>query len=287
MFKPTRRSLAVLLFATLPVQAMHHAAAEGKAGVSTETRAKSVIIETKLQDTIDGEHRSAANKARDPYRHPHETLTFFGLTDDMTVVEVWPGGGWYQEILAPYLADNGQYIAAGWPEGTEVGYQQRLRAQEIARIKTQSELYGRIVQTEFQPPETVLLAPAGSADLVLTFRNTHSWMRSDEMAPAAFKAMYDALKPGGILGLVAHESKLETPVPGTGYLTQAQVRDLAEAAGFVFVAASDINHNPLDSTDHPNGVWTLPPVLRGDGDKAVYQKMGESHRMTLKFTKPE
>jgi len=232
-----------------------------------------------LKAVTEGKHRPDADKARDPYRHPLETLTWFGIKENMTAVEIWPGGGWYTDILAPFLKEHGTYYAAVSENA------QPFRD----KLATKPELYSKIIVTELAPPTKVDVAPAGSADRVLTFRNVHNWMNRG-YAEDVFKAMYRALKPGGILGLVEHRGNPAVPQDPkalSGYVTEEYVIKLAEAAGFKLVARSEINANPKDTKDHPQGVWTLPPTLRlKDVDRDKYLAMGESDRMTLKFMKP-
>jgi predicted methyltransferase len=233
-----------------------------------------------LQKIADGPQRSAANKARDRYRHPVQTLTFFGLKPDMTVVEIWPEGGWYTEILAPYLKDQGKLYEALRP-GSEAAFKRKM-ASDPAR-------YSKITTTELMPPEHTEIAPPGSADLVLSFRNVHDWLAKGT-APMYFQAFYRALKPGGILGIVDHRASTKTPYDPkakSGYVRESEMIDLAKAAGFKYIGSSEINANPKDDTIHPAGVWTLPPTLRlGKQDRAKYEAIGESDRMTLKFIKP-
>jgi predicted methyltransferase len=240
---------------------------------------------------LDNPARSAANKTRDNYRNPAQTLEFFGLQPDMTVVEIWPGGGWYSEILAPYLKDNGSFYAAHFPTSeTRQGYinsRQRF-ADRIAA----DESFSKVQLTEFAPLEQSVIAPAGSADVVLTFRNVHNWYMggSDEALAGAFATFYTALKPGGVLGVVDHrlpEDRADEAMATSGYVKESLVIRFAEAAGFELVDYSDINANPNDTADHPRGVWTLPPSLRlGDEDREKYLAIGESDRFTLKFIKP-
>ena len=247
-------------------------------------------IDKLLDRALAGEQRSEANRLRDKYRHPRETLLFFGLRPEMTVVEVWPGGGWYSEILGPVLRERGKYYLAHYAiENPKLeDWQREAREKQQDKLAKQAALYGKPVFTSFGPPNYVVIAPPGSADLVLTFRNVHNWS-SQQSDQAAFQAFFNALKPGGILGVVEHRAK-----PGTtfermvksGYMTEAHVIGLAEKAGFKLTDKSEINANPLDTTDHPNGVWSLPPTLRGWLDKDKYRAIGESDRMTLKFVKP-
>jgi predicted methyltransferase len=232
-----------------------------------------------LQAAISGPQRSAANKARDKYRHPLETLTFFGIKPDMTVVEIWPGNGWYAEILAPFLKDRGRlYEAVGSGAGAKA-FEEKLKADPA--------VYGEVTVTVLQPPAKTEIAPAGGADMVLTFRNVHDWLR-DGNTEDYFKAFYRALKPGGILGITDHRadpSQLQDPNAKNGYVRQDYMIQLAEQAGFKLLGTSEINANPKDQRNHP--VWNLPPTLRlGQKDRTRYLAIGESDRMTLKFTKP-
>jgi predicted methyltransferase len=253
--------------------------------------AQTTAIEALLDRAIAGEHRSSANKARDPYRHPRETLLFFGLKPEMTVVEIWPAAGWYSEILAPVLRDKGRlYLAHVAIENPKLqDWQRESRAKLEATFAKRPEVFGKPVFTSLGPPEYVAIAPPGSADLVLTFRNVHNWSlaKTDD---AVFKAFFDALKPGGILGVVEHRANpgtaLEQQVK-SGYMTEAYVIELAQKAGFKLLEKSEVNANPKDTKDHPHGVWTLPPMNRGLLlDREKFRAIGESDRMTLKFAKP-
>jgi predicted methyltransferase len=232
-----------------------------------------------LTAILAGAHRPDSEKTRDQYRHPLETLTWFGIKDDMTVVEIWPGGGWYTAILAPFLKERGTYYAAVSENAQP--FKDKLAANP--------DLYSKVIVTELAPPQKTDIAPAGSADMVLTFRNVHNWMNRG-YAEDVFKAMYRALKPGGVLGVVEHRGNPAVPQDrqaASGYVTEEHTIKLAEAAGFQLVGRSEINANPKDTKDHPQGVWTLPPVLRmKDVDREKYLAIGESDRMTLKFVKP-
>jgi predicted methyltransferase len=232
-----------------------------------------------LQAAIAGPQRSEANKARDKYRHPLETLTFFGIKPEMTVVEIWPGGGWFTEILAPFLKGHGKlYEAAAGGAGAKA-FEEKLKADPA--------VYGEVIVTALQPPAETEIAPAGTADMILTFRNVHDWLPHGNAADY-FKAFYRALKPGGILGITDHRadpSQPQDPNAKNGYVRQDYMIQLAEQAGFKLIGTSEINANPKDQRDHP--VWNLPPTLRlGQTDRAKYLAIGESDRMTLKFTKP-
>jgi predicted methyltransferase len=240
-----------------------------------------------LLGAIEATTRTPANVARDRYRHPYETLSFFGVKPNDTVVEIWPGGGWYTEILAPYvLQGGGTYYAVA--NGNGLNGVRRL-------MEANPALYGGARLGSFPagvPAGTEPRVPDGSADVVLTFRNVHNWMMGDSpFAEEAFRQMYAMLRPGGTLGVVDHrlpESADTARERTSGYLKVSTVRRLAEAAGFRLVDSSEINANPNDTTDHPQGVWTLPPALRlGDQDRERYLAIGESDRMTLRFVKPE
>jgi len=246
-----------------------------------------------LRAAIADAHRTPEFAARDGARHPYETLRFFGIRPDMTVVEIWPGAGWYTEILAPYLRERGKLYAAHFAVEGGPPYFRELRADFLGKLTAAPERYDRVVVTEFAPPDAVAIAPPGSADLVLTFRNVHNWtMRGggEAGARAAFAAMYAALKPGGVLGVVDHRLPADRPLAAqedSGYLREDFVIAAAEHAGFRLAARSEINANPRDHADHPGGVWDLPPTLRGDpARRERYLAIGESDRMTLKFVKP-
>lgn len=244
-----------------------------------------------IKQALEGSHRSVEHKARDVYRHPEQTLAFFDVQADMSVVEIWPGGaGWYTEILAPYLKDKGQLYAAHFSTDAKVPYFKTSLAKFLAKTEKRPDIYGNIKLTVLQPLQHMQIAPENSVDRVLTFRNVHNWMKSGHAA-SVFKAMYNALKPGGILGVVEHRNSSmgeQDPEAKSGYVTEDYVISLARNAGFNFLAKSEINANPKDNTDHPKGVWTLPPTLRlGAQDKEKYLAIGESDRMTIKFVKPD
>jgi predicted methyltransferase len=229
--------------------------------------------------------------ARDVYRHPLETLRFFGLRPDQTVVEIWPGGGWYMEILAPYLHDRGRYYAAiDAPDVAGASREAKENAASLRkRIAGDPARFGKVIVTDLHPPQFTQICPPGTADAVLTFRNVHNWIAAGDQQ-AQFDAFFKALRPGGVLGVVEHRarpgSSLEE-MSKSGYADEAYVKKLAMTAGFRFAAESPINDNPKDTKDYPEGVWTLPPTLTlGDKDRAKYLAIGESDRMTLKFVKP-
>jgi len=242
---------------------------------------------TKLDQVLAGDWRSPEHKARDAYRHPKATLQFFGVRPDQTVIEITPGGGWYSEVLAPLLQDNGHYIAAiAKPSGD--GEASRDKTGLKAKFAADAAHYGKAQILEFDPKAPVLGAP-GSADVVLTFRNVHNWVEADT-APLMFKAFFAALRPGGVLGVVDHRAADNASIDAvkdSGYLPTDYVVKLATDAGFTLEEKSEINANPKDTKDYPKGVWTLPPTLTlGEQDKAKYQAIGESDRMTLRFVKP-
>ncbi len=251
------------------------------------------VTETALDAAIAGEHRSEQNRARDRYRHPKETLAFFGFRSDMTVVEVWPGGGWYTEILAPALRERGKLYAAQYSVNPPFGYQRRYFGAFLDKLGSNPDVYRDVVVTHLATPYELEIAPRGSADMVVTFRNVHNWFAEgygEHAAELGFRAMFDALKPGGVLGIVDHrwpDSGNEDPGAENGYISEERTISLAEQAGFRLAERSDINRNPRDTHDHPEGVWTLPPSLAlGEQDKARYLAIGESDRYTLKFVKP-
>jgi len=238
-----------------------------------------------------GDHRSAENIARNKYRHPIETLTFFGIDDGMRVLEIWPGAGWYTEILAPALRDNGSLAVASWDQAVagQPDYRYQLPKEMQAAFAARPEIYDQVVVVPWSPPESSSLGKAGEYDAVLTFRNVHGWVNNGQ-AQDVFKEFARVLKSGGVLGVVQHRAAEGSDPKVTaekGYVPEAYVIELAKQAGLVFESASEVNANPLDTKDYPDGVWTLPPNLQlGDTDREKYLAIGESDRMTLRFRKP-
>lgn len=246
--------------------------------------------DARLDRLLESDHRSDAHKARDRYRHPRETLAFFGLSPTQTVADIWPGSaGWTTEILAPYLRDHGRYIAAGYDLETETSFKPEPHHREyLAKLAARPDLYdrvlhGRVSQCRFD------IAPTGSVDLILFLRLAHVFARNDALG-GLFAAMFGALKPGGVLGLIEHRApagQARDPHALRGYMHQGHVIDMVCNAGFALEASSEINANPADTADHPLGVWNLPPWLwGGDKDRDKYLAIGESDRMTLRFRKP-
>ncbi|HBK55494.1 MAG TPA: methyltransferase [Xanthomonadales bacterium] len=240
---------------------------------------------------VAGPWRTPANVARDDARNPVETLAFFGVTPRQCVLEIYPGGGWYSEILVPLLKDDGHYIAAvnnpatASNERAQAFYSEQNVALR-AKFAANPEVYGEPEIRELDIANPVFGEP-GTVDTVVTFRNVHNWLMAGT-AEAMFKGFFDVLKPGGVLGVVEHRAAADVqPGDRSGYVGQAQTIAMAEAAGFVLEEASEINANPADTKDHEAGVWSLPPSYRlGDKDREKYQAIGESDRMTLRFRKP-
>jgi predicted methyltransferase len=254
--------------------------------IPTSTIAAGLTLDAAVRNPA----RSAKFVARDSVRHPIEELTFFGVTPQATVVEIWPGGGYWTEILAPYLQNSGAYYVALQGKGGRESADQeadKLNALFRQKVEADKETYGKVIPTILGIGATDI-APAGSADLVLSFRNLHNWME-DGFAPDAFAAFYRALKPGGVLGIEdhrAHGNAAQDPKAADGYIQQDYAIALAQKAGFVFVASSEINANPKDTANWPKGVWTLPPTFAlGDQDRAKYAAIGEADNFVLKFRK--
>jgi predicted methyltransferase len=242
-----------------------------------------------LTQWAEGEHRSESNRDRNKSRNPVDTLDFFGLAADMTVIEILPSRGWYTEIMAPYLRDHGKYYAAHFSPNASASYMPPNLRNFEEKITADPDLYGKITVRHLNPPNEVTISPPESADMALTFRNVHNWIMAGQ-EHEYFATFYKALKPGGVLGVVEHRAKPDAGMDvmrTSGYVTEAYVKEVAAAAGFEFAGNSELNANPKDPTVHPEGVWTLPPNYRmGDVDRDKYMAIGESDRMTLKFVKP-
>ena len=263
--------------------------------------ADELAIEARIERAMLDPVRSEENLARNRYRHPLGTLTFFGLRDGMTVMEIWPGAGWYPEILAPVLRHNGQYIVASWDQDVpgQPDYRYELPKELLAKFAAEPQKYDQVAIVPFSPPQSASLGEAGSVDMLLTFRNTHGWI-SDGTAEQIFAEFARVLKPGGILGVVQHRAAEGTDPKVTseaGYVSEEAVIALAKGAGLYLEARSEVNANPADTRDHKEGVWTLPPSLAlcqeikdpaaFDECAAPYRAIGESDRMTLRFRKPQ
>jgi len=269
---------ALMLAMSLPVQAMDAETSQA------------------LDAALNGSQRSAESKARDVYRHPRATLDFFGLEAHMTVIELWPGGGWYTEILAPTLRGSGKLITAHYGENSGSEYRTRSYLGFVEKLAAAGNVYDQVEVIGFGTGAGNALGQDASADMVLVFRNIHSLIRSgllDEFLQAAM----DVLKPGGVLGIVQHrgveiedltvDDETILTMAASGYLPESYVIKQAEAAGFKLDGKSELNANPKDLKDYPEGVWTLPPSLSlGDVDRDTYIAIGESDRMTLRLIKP-
>lgn len=238
--------------------------------------------------------RSAEDKARNQYRHPVETLTFFGIKPTMSVLEIWPARGWYTEILAPYLKDQGKLSIANFrvDDGTMQDdrkiFWSRISEKLSQRILKHKEHFGQVQQTEFDPPAYMYLGSSRQYDMVLSFRNAHIWNEQGYLLDV-FRAVFDVLKPGGVFGIVEHRASRVSEISSSaveGYLDESYIIAVAEQAGFTLQAKSEINANPKDTKDYPKGVYALPPTLAmGTVDREKYLAIGESDRMTLKFVK--
>ncbi|MEO6775621.1 MAG: methyltransferase domain-containing protein [Kofleriaceae bacterium] len=260
------------------------------------TKAAVVVRDQKMTDTktmlaaiLESPHREPGNKDRDGFRHPIETLGFFGVQPTSTVVELGAGGGWYTELLAPLLADHGKLIAVGPDANAPAGKMSTASGKALDLFLAKSpELFGKVQRVGITTPDTLKLGPDGSVDVVLAIREMHNWQRRGEL-DKYLAAIHAVLKPGGTFGLVAHRAVAGTKGEDTaekGYLAEQWVIDRVTAAGFTLAEKSEINANPKDTKDYPQGVWTLPPTYEeGDKDKAKYTAIGESDRMTLKFVK--
>jgi len=254
----------------------------------TPPQSANELLGAKLDGILAGDWRSAANKARDQYRHPKQTLEFFGLKPGMTLIELTPGGGWYAEVLAPLMKGSGNYVAAIVTPKKKEGEDAQDMDALSKKFSGDAVQYGeaKVVQFDLKAPN---LGAPNSADMVVTFRNVHNWVMADA-APGMFKAIFDVLKPGGVLGVTDHRAAAGADlekIKKSGYLPEDFVIKLATEAGFKLDAKSEVNANPKDTKDYPEGVWTLPPTLAlEEKDKDKYLAIGESDRMTLRFFKP-
>lgn len=259
----------------------------------------SADINDAVNKAMAGDHREAGNVARDQYRHPKQTLEFLGLKPDMTVVEIWPSRGWYTEILAPVLRKQGIFFAAAYSMTADrtPNWRKNMHKEFMEKMEQRPDIYDHVVVTELSVPERTTIAPPGTVDMILTFRNVHNWMKGDYDTDM-FAIFARTLKKGGILGVIEHRARPGTSVEDmkqSGYVTEEYVIRLAKDAGFILEARSELNANTKDTKDHPAGVWTLPPALRlcrnldNDSEKqecmVKYRGIGESDRMTLRFRK--
>jgi predicted methyltransferase len=242
-----------------------------------------------LTSILAGDQRPESDRARDVYRHPKETLLFFGIRPEMTVLEVWPEPGWYTEIIAPLVRDRGRYYAAVPPVDPASANAGKRRAAYQAKLAANPAEYGK-VSVVTMPVDGGNVVPPGTLDMALTFRNVHNFMSAGD-ASKVFATLYRALKPGGILGVVEHRGNPavpQDPKADSGYVNEDFAIKLIEAQGFRLVAKSEVNDNPKDTKDYEKGVWTLPPTFElGDKDRAKYAAIGESDRFTLRFVKPQ
>jgi predicted methyltransferase len=262
--------------------------------------ASDLPVEARIEQAMFGDHRSEANMSRNRYRHPVGTLTFLGVQDGMNVMEIWPGAGWYTEILAPVMRHHGQFIVATYDADVtdQPQYRYRLQMELLDKFSSRADVYDQVAIVPFSPPASASLGAAESIDVILTFRNTHGWI-GDGIAESVFAEFARVLKPGGILGVVQHRAAAGAdPVKSaeSGYVPETAVIELARKAGLYLEAKSEVNANPRDTRDHSGGVWSLPPGLALCTElevaeelaacQAKYQAIGESDRMTLRFRKP-
>jgi predicted methyltransferase len=283
-------SLSALGVVGLGASALSWAAhAQAAAGVAAAAPLGSDPGDEALKAAIAGDWRTPAFRARDAARHPFETLHFFGLRPDLTVIEVSPGGGWYTEILAPYLRDRGEFYATAEAADDPNENRRKSRAAFEGKLAAKPAVFGK-VKLGVMPrgPVFVDIAPKGGADLVLTFRNIHNWIQGGHL-DNTLRAFHAVLKPGGVLGVEEHRAPEGSTVEWTkdnGYVAEAYLIERAKAAGFELQARSDVNNNPRDTKNHPNGVWSLPPTLAGgEADKARFLAIGESDRFTHHYVK--
>ncbi|CAN5288795.1 class I SAM-dependent methyltransferase [soil metagenome] len=262
-------AFAVLAVASLPA--------------ATQAKPADLAVRAAIDAAVAAPTRTPANRARDPYRHPAETLAFFGVKPGDKIVELWPFGGWFTEILAPYVNAGGGTLTVASPAG-------KYDTMIATKLATDLPTYGKVIRARFPSNTTEPKIAPNSVDAVLTFRNIHNWMGKPGNAETAFQEIFAMLKPGGVLGVEDHrlpENMDTARESGSGYLKVSTVKALAAKAGFQFAGSSEVNANPRDTHDYPKGVWTLPPsYAEGDVDKERYTAIGESDRMTLKFIKP-
>jgi predicted methyltransferase len=253
---------------------------------TTSTREDTALA---LDNILAGNQRSPENSARDRYRHPKETLLFFGIRPQMKVLEVWPEPGWYTEVIAPLVREHGKYYAAVIAPDPQSKYVAGRIADFRNKLAARPDVYGAVEVVTF-PTDGGDVVPAGALDMIVTFRNIHNWMARDS-AGQAFATMYKALKPGGVLGVVEHRGNPDVPQDPkakSGYVNEDYAIRLIEGQGFKLVGESQVNANLKDTKDYEQGVWTLPPTYRlGDRDRDEYAAIGESDRFTLKFVKPQ
>ena len=287
------RSIKAVLLAVAGIALQANAGDhEVSAGAAPTVVAPELSVPARVERAMFGEHRSADNIARNRYRHPVGTLHFFGLEADMTVMEIWPSSGWYTEVLAPVMRDTGELQVAAYDTSIEgqPEYRYRLHKRLLGKFEAHPGIYDQVEVVPYSPPHTEDLGEPASVDMVLTFRNLHGWVQGG-IAADILADFFTVLKPGGTLGIVQHRADAGADPQQSaeqGYVPESHVREIAESAGFVFEASSEVNANPADTHDHPEGVGTLPPSLRlGEEDKEKYLAIGESDRMTLRFTKPE
>jgi predicted methyltransferase len=268
--------------------------------IAVPSWAGDLLVDARIERAMFGDHRSEENIDRNRYRHPVGTLTFLGLEDGMTVMEIWPGAGWYTEVIAPVVRHHGQFIVATYDVDVPDQPQYRYGLQEtlLKKFAARPDLYDQVAVAPFSPPESASLGDADSIDLLVTFRNTHGWVGGGD-ADKIFAEFARVLKPGGILGVVQHRADPGTDPAKTsemGYVSEEVVVELARRAGLYLEARSEVNANPADSKDYEAGVWSLPPGLslcrdiESEDEMAAcrekYRAIGESDRMTLRFRKP-